>query len=126
VEEPPVTLPVTWNSELPFGQLVPAWFSLMETVVVPLLGLQVIVPLPVAKAEDAPVPFLSFLFLGVHFDTVKFPAIVPLSFLHATPDAAAAGVAEPTTTSEAGKATAVTDATTRDIRRIRLPPHIHE
>jgi hypothetical protein len=35
VEEPPVTEPVTTYSELPLGQLVPDWFTLMEMVVVP-------------------------------------------------------------------------------------------
>ena len=99
VELPPVTLPEMTYSEAP-GQLVPDWVNEMETVVVPLLGAQVMLPPPVAREDELPLAVLFELLFGVHFEMVKVFEMVPLSFLHAT------GVAAPA--DEAVNATAVT------------------
>jgi hypothetical protein len=50
-------------------------------------------------------------------DTVKFPEIVPLSFLQVTPVAAPAGDAKPTATKDTGTEIVATETATR-IKRL--------
>ena len=73
-------------------------------------------PEPPARPEVAPVALVFCLFLGVHLDTVKFPVIVPLSFLQATPDAAPAGDAIPIATKDTGTEIVATETATRNKR----------
>lgn len=63
-----------------------------ETTVVWPLFFQVSVPLPLANPEDAPEALLSapFFTLGEQLVTVKLDAMVPVSFLHVTVEAALA------------------------------------